>query len=154
MSVSRNPMTEHLLTTLSPSQRVLKRAQYEAFEFSLYEGDVLVRNGSHADPENHEYRVSVDDGLPVNCTCPANSKYAGPCKHRVAVAIRRPILDAVQTMQIVSDGGIVPQVDGGSDTEESRCEYGCEEYPKLFPCWECVWTGRRSLSGKGNEDVD
>lgn len=147
-------MPEHPLTTLSPTWRVLKRAQYEAFEFSLYDDDILVRNGSYADPENHEYRVTVEDSLPVHCTCPADARYAGPCKHRVAVAIRRPVLDAVRTMQLVADGGTPPQSDTEPETEieETTCEYGCEEHPDAFPSWECVRTGRRSLPGGETPD--
>ena len=37
-------MTQTVLERLSPTNRVLKRAQYEAFAFSLYDGDVLIRN--------------------------------------------------------------------------------------------------------------
>ena len=32
------------------TNRVRKRAQYEAFEFELQNGDIHVRNGSYADP--------------------------------------------------------------------------------------------------------
>ncbi|AZH24780.1 SWIM zinc finger family protein [Haloplanus aerogenes] len=84
----------HPLTQLDVSTRVLKRAQYEAFEFTLEPDGVRVRNGSYADPENHEYLVRVADGLPISCTCPADARFAGACKHRLAVAIRRPILTA------------------------------------------------------------
>lgn len=147
-SVLNHSMKEHPLTILSPNRRVLKRAQYEAFEFSLYEDDILVRNESYADPENHEYRVIVEDGLPTHCTCPADARYPGPCKHRVAVAIRRPVLDAVRTMQLVADGGVPPRTDTEPETDETPCEYGCDEHPEAFPCWECVRTGRRSLPGE------
>lgn len=92
-------MSPHVLERLDPSSTVLKRAQYEAFSFTLYEGDVLVRNESHAEPMNHEYRVTVQDGVPATCECPADRYHSGPCKHRVAVAIRTPVLDAAVMMQ-------------------------------------------------------
>lgn len=77
--------------------RILKRAQYEAFAFEYVDGDVRVRNESHADPDNHEYLVAIDAGRPVACRCPADAKYDYPCKHRVALSIRRPILEFVAT---------------------------------------------------------
>lgn len=90
---------DHPLERLSPppTRRVLQRAQDEPFSFSLdlttAPASLVVRNERYADPENHEYRIEIDDGLPVDCTCPANAKWP-PCKHRVAVAIR-PVLLAV-----------------------------------------------------------
>ena len=89
----------HPLETLDFSTKAAKRAQYEAFEFRLLEDGVLVRNGSYADPMAHEYLVSVDDGIPRRCTCPADIHYEKACKHRVAVAIREPVLDAVESSQ-------------------------------------------------------
>jgi len=93
------------LARLETTSRVRKRAQYEALEFELRDGDVRVRNGSYADPENHEYTVRVEDDLPTACTCPADAKYSGACKHRVAVALRRPILGAIRHHQLLTDGG-------------------------------------------------
>lgn len=80
-------MTRPLLKRLDPPDRVLKRAQYEPFEFSLLDGDIRVRNGSHRNPADHEYRVTVVDGIPATCDCPADTAYECLCKHRVAVAI-------------------------------------------------------------------
>jgi len=45
----------HPLERLEPTQRTLRRAQYEAFEFELVAQGVLVRNASHTKPEDHEY---------------------------------------------------------------------------------------------------
>lgn len=91
------------LAHLDPTNRVLSRAQYEAFDFSLLDGDLLVRNVSYPDPANHEYRIAVVDGLPVSCECPADATYHEPCKHRVAVAIRPKLLDLAMAMQAVTD---------------------------------------------------
>jgi len=93
------------LTNLQTTSRVLKRAQYEAFEFTIEATGVRVRNASHAKPADHEYVVTITNGLPSACECPADRKYDGACKHRVAVAIRKPILDAAIDRQIVADGG-------------------------------------------------
>jgi hypothetical protein len=102
----------HPLATLDFPQRVRKRAEYEAFTFSLIPDGVLVRNESYADPASHEYVVQVTDGIPVACDCPADANFAGACKHRVAVAMRRPILDAVSRMQAVSADRIPPSDQG------------------------------------------
>jgi len=40
----------HPLERLEPTQRTLRRAQYEAFEFELVALGVLVRNASHTKP--------------------------------------------------------------------------------------------------------
>ncbi len=92
-------MTQLPLERLRPKNRVLKRAQYEAFAFALFDGDVLVRNESHRNPSEHEYLVSIVDGIPVRCECPADDQFDGPCKHRTAVAIRPQILDVAMKMQ-------------------------------------------------------
>jgi len=157
------------LTQLQTTSRVIKRAQYEAFEFTIEGDGVLVRNASHANPDEHEYVVAIENGLPTECECPADANYDGACKHRVAVAIRRPILDAAVDRQIVADGG--ERVSAGEEdsaapsaklSSTSSAEEGvssdtlddtttnadscdCDELPEEFPCWECVRTGRRGL---------
>ncbi|MFB6202554.1 MAG: SWIM zinc finger family protein [Halorhabdus sp.] len=87
--------SNHPLARLEFSRRVAKRAQYEAFEFTVTPAGARVRNCSHANPDAHEYLVTVQDGVPIACTCPADEHYDGACKHRVAVAIREPVLGSV-----------------------------------------------------------
>jgi hypothetical protein len=147
----------HPLQQLEFSTRVAKRAQYEAFEFSLSPGGITVRNGSHANPSEHEYLVQIEDGVPAVCECPADERYDGACKHRVAVAIRRPLLDAVGeadgSQSIAADGGRVttpteeePGTGPLQDERTARDEEECSECIGEFPCWECVRTGRKELS--------
>ncbi|WP_256392037.1 SWIM zinc finger family protein [Natronoarchaeum rubrum] len=149
-------MTTPALARLETTNRVRKRAQYEAFEFSVDQEGVLIRNGSYADPENHEYLVTVTDGLPTDCECPANANYDGACKHRVAVAIRRPVLDALENLRqtqkphsaLLTDGGSqADTADGGEQGEDNAADPACDcaALPEGFPCWECVRTGRREL---------
>jgi len=148
----------HPLEQLEFPTRVAKRAQYEAFEFTLTDGGVVVRNGSHPDPSEHEYRVDVDEGLPTTCECPADDQYEGACKHRVAVAIRRPLLDAVAATNrpLAADGGSVDSSPTGSARSDDRSHTDDEVGPPVeasdctdcfdeFPCWECVRTGRKEL---------
>jgi len=109
----------HPLNQLVYTDRVAKRAQYEAYEFELVSEGVRVRNCSHADPAAHEYVVTVENGVPTSCDCPADEHYEGACKHRVAVAIRRPIVDAAAERQVRADGG---EVSLESETEESQVD--------------------------------
>ncbi|WP_368411873.1 SWIM zinc finger family protein [Haladaptatus halobius] len=76
----------HILSRLTYSTRVAKRAQYEVLEFSVKTRGVCVRNTSHANPADHEYLVTVHNGIPIACECPADDRYDGACKHRVGVA--------------------------------------------------------------------
>jgi len=156
------------LANLQTTSRVIKRAQYEAFEFTIEATGVRVRNASHAKPADHEYVVTITNGLPSACECPADANYDGACKHRVAVAIRKPILDAAIDRQIVADGGTPVSTDeedsdtlddpssrgssgaGASsdnpeDTETNADSCECAGLPEGFPCWECVRTGRQTF---------
>jgi|AntDeeMinimDraft_4_1070355.scaffolds.fasta_scaffold00684_11 hypothetical protein len=151
-------MTPHPLDELSITNRVLKRAQYEAFEFELVDSDVRVRNASHGVPADHEYLVSIEDELPVACTFPADANYEHACKHRVAVAIRRPVLDFATDVRLLEDGGARSQRNESrqaatqlDDTDESAdCE--CAPLPDDFPCWECVQTGNQPMPTRNERD--
>lgn len=133
--MSTNPLSQLDVTTLS-----VKRAQYEAFEFSLVPDGVRVQNNSHANPENHEYTVTVQNGLPTTCTCPADANYPSACKHRIAVAIRRPILDAVAQQRLLTDGGArgFRSTDNQTHAEsDADPECDCVELRSDLSCWEC-----------------
>jgi hypothetical protein len=73
--------------------------------------------------------------------------YAGPCKHRVAIAIRPQVLDIVKKAQAITDSDVVTDKErqgGQSDTvDTTQCD--CDRLSNDFPCWECVRTGRRDL---------
>lgn len=146
----------HPLERLDVSTRVAKRAQYEAFEFAVVDGGVRVRNGSYANPAEHQYHVTVQDGLPTQCECPADERFDGACKHRVAVAIRTPVLDAATRRSVAADGGSHvtdvgdpadaadgPETPDSDEDEPDDC--ACDELSGEFPCWPCVRTGRREL---------
>lgn len=98
-----------LISNAEPN--VLKRAQWEAFEFDLEApGLVRVINGSHENPKDHSYRVNVESGKPVACECPAFEYGDKPCKHSVAVAIREPVMKAANET-LVADGGQILETD-------------------------------------------
>ncbi|WP_321169547.1 SWIM zinc finger family protein [Halorarum halophilum] len=46
----------------------------------------------------------MSDGLPAHCDCPADAASEGACKHRVAVAIRPPVLETAIHAQLAADG--------------------------------------------------
>lgn len=155
-------MSQCAFAKLESSNRVVKRAQYEAFEFEIRNGGVLVRNNSHETPSDHEYLVTLTDGVPSACECPANARFDGACKHRVAVAIRKPVLDAAIDLQVAADGGQNVTTEKSSATNpgisaafeddaesESNDEVAedcdCQYLPGDVPCWECYRTGRRDL---------
>ena len=156
--MSNQRSRQHPLRRLEFTSRIRKRAQYEAFEFSLIPEGLLVRNASYADPESHEYRVTVENGVPSNCTCPADSRFEGACKHRVAAVIRRPVLAVVTQVQAVTNGGHSPsqrrhgrgaprigsdeQSSSNEVTETSACDT-CESLDSL-PCWECFRSQSRA----------
>jgi hypothetical protein len=148
----------HPLDRLDVSSRVLKRAQYEALAFFIRPPYVEVQNHSYPDPETHTYRVRIADGLPINCSCPADVEYERACKHRVGVAIRPKILDMAIEAQVAADGGAAgEQDDSGTATDDdaetdstsARCE--CHPADRL-PCWPCVAAGRTSFPERDRTD--
>lgn len=138
----------HPLQTLDFSTRVAKRAQYEAFEFTLVDGDISVRNCSHPDPSNHEYTVTVDSGVPVACECPADSRFEGACKHRVAVAIRPAVLSTATQFEagtLATDGGVLTPDEPATSKDDDSDDGPCDECIGEFPCWECYRRGKRDF---------
>ena len=109
---------------------------------------VLVRNTSHAKPADHEYLVTVRDGIPIACECPADARYDGACKHRVGVAIRTPLLQAATDHFLVADGGTQIETEAEAHTGDSNCDQpadcDCDGLGE-FPCWSCVRSGRHDL---------
>jgi hypothetical protein len=151
---------EHPLDRLTVSTRVLKRAQYEAFEFTVSPPFVGVRNHSHRDPSAHAYVVHVRDGLPIRCTCPADERFDGACKHRVAVAIRRLILEEAIEHSVGADGKAVTDTEtertvpeGKRGIARSSTECDCQPGNRL-PCWSCAKTGGRSPEPVPDEPTD
>ncbi|WP_255150109.1 SWIM zinc finger family protein [Halorarius halobius] len=144
----------HPLDRLETTDRSLHRAQTEQFAFRLEAGDVIVRNLTYKEPSEHEYRITIEEGVPVDCTCPAEEHYAPACKHRVAVAIRDAVREAAVRMQVAADGGEVADPpaaerepddeDVASVTEPSE-DCDCTNLPEGVPCWPCFRDGRATF---------
>ena len=140
----------HPLADLETTNRSLHRAQTESFAFRLHDGDFLVCNLTYENPSEHEYRVVVEEGVPVDCPCPAEAQYAPACKHRVAVAIRDAVLDAAVRMQVATDGGTVAAESNDDDAEpedldERPADCDCDGLPDGVPCWPCYRDGRATF---------
>ena len=88
------------------------RAKWEGFEFRVPAGGrVRVENVSYgAESDEHVYVVSVEAGIPFDCTCPA-WEYHNPedgCKHMQAVENQPAVTRAASTttgQQVATDGG-------------------------------------------------
>ncbi|MFC4407839.1 SWIM zinc finger family protein [Haloarchaeobius iranensis] len=88
--------------------------------------------------------VRVVDGVPTHCTCPADEHYDDACKHRVAVAIRGPVLNAAVDATVATDGGSVVSKSEDTGTEERPgCE--CDKLPDGVPCWPCYRDGEATF---------
>ncbi|MFC4249005.1 SWIM zinc finger family protein [Natribaculum luteum] len=139
-------MSKSVIETLDANEQVEKRAQWEAFEFTVHgDGDVEMVNDSHADADDHTYTVHVEGGIPSDCECPAWEYQPGACKHMVAVAIREPVLEAASREQPVrADGGVTLAEFTTEDDDEGGC--WCDDHS--FPCFGCYNDGRRDLPGE------
>ncbi len=132
-----------VLELLDADATVEKRALWEAFEFALLEdGKVEVVNGSHDEPEEHTYTVHVEGGIPFSCTCPAFEYQEGACKHMVAVAIREPVLEAVNAESTVkADGGVIVEEAESKHSDERPDDCDCSPRFEDLPCWPCYRDG-------------
>ena len=150
-------MCTNTLSALEFDASTAKRAQYEAFNFELdAPGLVTVRNESYENADEHSYRVNVEDGIPVVCECPADTYHEGACKHRVAVAIREPVLEAAseyereQEPEVAADGGTTIEglaaCEYAQDQSEASRPVDCDCLPTFddLPCWPCYREGFRT----------
>jgi len=92
--------------------------------------------------EKESVDYHVEGGIPSDCTCPADTYQEGACKHRVAVAIREPVLEAASRQQPVRADGCVTLAEFTTeDTDEDGC--WCDDHS--LPCFDCYNEGRRDL---------
>jgi hypothetical protein len=128
-----------VLELLDADSKSAKRAQWEAFEFTLLgDGDVEVVNTSHEEPDEHTYTVHVEGGIPSDCTCPAFEYREGSCKHQVAVAIREPVLEAVSAEpRMRADGGVTVEEEEADRSDKRPEDCDCSPLFEEVPCWPC-----------------
>ena len=115
-------------TDYEPTTKAQLRAQWEAFEFRVpAPGAVRVENASYGNESGeHVYVVSVEGGIPFDCTCPAWKYHNedGGCKHMRAVADHPAVLlaasasnDEHATVANQASTGAVVATDGGAVVE-------------------------------------
>ncbi|WP_336365022.1 SWIM zinc finger family protein [Halalkalicoccus salilacus] len=156
-------MCTNAIDTLEFDASTAKRAQYEAFDFELVApGLVTVRNESHANADEHSYRVNIESGVPVVCECPADTYHEGACKHRVAIAIREPVLAAAseyerdQEPEVVPDGGTTIERSTVSEQQVESRPVDCDCLPTFedLPCWPCYQEGFQTPNPNPDTDAD
>lgn len=117
-------MNTSIADELECDARVQKRAQWEAFDFTLLgEGRVEVQNQSYGsvDAEEHTYVVEVEEGQPTVCSCPYAEYHDGACKHQVAVAGSAAVLTAATESRRTS---VATDEGKGESLEEDACPNG------------------------------
>lgn len=139
-------MSKSAIDRLEVDAQVQKRAQWEAFEFTLLgEGQVEVANHSYPDEEvwEHTYIVEVEGGYPVNCSCPYAEYHDGDCKHMAAVGIREPLIEAAtasEDRRLAADGGTITSA-AVSNKEPDTCPNGDPRCGgpdgEDLPCFDC-----------------
>jgi DNA-directed RNA polymerase subunit M/transcription elongation factor TFIIS len=125
--MSTHELSSQERTDSEPTKAEL-RANWEGFEFRVpTEGRVRVENVSYgADSDEHVYVVSVEAGIPFDCTCPAWEYHnpEGGCKHMKAVENQPAVTHAASTttgQQVATDGGTQRAVPtDATDTDNAR----------------------------------
>ena len=149
-------------------EQTLKRARWEHLRLAACPGTrrVNVCNLSYGVHEkaDHTYTVTVERGQPTDCTCPAAEYQSGPCKHVVAVAADRAVLDEAmhgdsdsvrQYTEAEADANQPVATDGGRDPDH-RCEQCGREGVESYVCDECADAAdeRREDDIVGSEPAD
>lgn len=162
-----NSMCQLALRCLEYGDKTEERAQSGELEFDVpAPGLVVVTNVDH----DSAHTINVADGVPVSCSCPADTYQSGACKHRVAVAMADPVLEAAvdrtNETRAMADGGtavLAPETRGASpeNTHVEGCDdHECEgidgdaDRPILsFECWsEWAAYSEEQLLEEGGDD--
>ena len=145
-------------------EQTLKRARWEHLRLAACPGTgrVNVCNLSYGVHEkaDHTYTVTVERGEPTDCTCPAATYQSGPCKHVVAVAADREVLDEAMhgdsEPSTDDDANQAVVTDGGRDPDPETCEQCGREGVEHYVCAECAEAAdeRRDDDVSGTERAD
>ncbi|ADJ16717.1 hypothetical protein [Halalkalicoccus jeotgali] len=95
--------------------------------------------------------MNVEEGFPVACECPSDTYHDGACNHRVAVAIREPVLKAAsdyesgEEQEVATDGGTTVERSGSNEycAKNRPTDCGCLPMFEDLPCWPCYRDGFR-----------
>ena len=111
-------------------EQTRKRARWEHMRLTACPGTgrVTVCNLSYGVHEraDHTYTVTDERGQPTDCTCPAAKYQSGACKHVVAVAADRAVLDEAMhggsDPSTDADANQAIAIDGGEREPNMTCE--------------------------------
>lgn len=136
-------MSNSPLEVLEYGEQIAKRAQWEAFEFTiLREDSVEVVNTSYDNPDDTRYNVHVEGSIPSDCSCPPWEYQEGACKHMVGVAIPEPVLKAVSTEpRMKADGGVTVEADESDHSDGRLDDCDCSLLFESLSCWPCYRDG-------------
>jgi hypothetical protein len=122
------PLAEYAI-----SAKTIKRARWENLQVAACQGTnhLNVCNYSHGVEEkaDHTHTVTIENGMPVECTCAAFTYNQGLCKHCLAVAADPEAMDTAEaeteeqtdaneptTETAVTDGGTTVESVGRKET--------------------------------------
>lgn len=134
------------------------RAQWEGMEFRVpTPGRVRVENVSHGEEsDEHVYVVSVESGIPFDCTCEAWEYHnpEGGCKHMIAVENQPAVVMAASqdsnNHTVATDGGYIDLGELYDRTTDRPDNCQCDEQLGAgMVCMEC----KRMNFGTPNQEV-
>jgi hypothetical protein len=132
--------TPNAVESLDFGPKTVKRATFEAFEFTVVGPHLIeVTNASYgAEKDDHSYTVGIEDrdglAIPAECSCPADVHGERDCKHKVALAsVGGPtVLNAALETELRTDGG--DPLPGTCTQGVEWCDGGRGE---VLPCFSC-----------------
>lgn len=143
-------MCNSALRRLEYGDTTEERAQTEELEFDVPMGGVVVvTNVDH----DSAHTVNIAAGMPVSCSCKADTYHDGACKHRIACAMHESVIEAAmvgdQERPIPDGGEVVLDAETPDETSETGCPHDhpdCEvgtgkERPVM--CWDCFEVSRQ-----------
>jgi hypothetical protein len=132
------------LADYAMSETTVKRARWENLQVAPCEdtNHLNVCNYSHpiAEKADHTHTVTVDNGMPVECTCAAFTYNEGLCKHCLAVAADPAAMDTAEAEPEQTDANDTTAekavTDGGTTTDPLG------DIERTGSCDHCNDTGR------------
>jgi hypothetical protein len=116
------------------SPTTVKRAQWENLQVAACQNTnhCNVCNYSHpiAEKADHTHTVTLDHGMPIECTCKAFEYNEGLCKHCLAVAADADAIETATPEQSTDTTDATAVTDGGTTTEphgDSEHTDDCDE---------------------------
>lgn len=98
--------------------------------------------------------MNVENSIPVAFECPFDTYHDSTCKHRVAVAIREPMYERAEAVEVMTDGRTTVDRSAGGEhgREASERPEDCECLLRFedLSYWPCYREGFRTPNSAGN----